>query len=119
MVSTQACNGIPDADEQAATNTLTMTETDGRTTLSILVKHPTQGGARHAHRVGHGARPPGRARHLLVADRGLASLSAVPTGLADPDQASSVGVPIGSQRRPCRMSRGALENALSIASRPS
>ncbi len=44
MVSTEAYEGIPDADENASLNTLTLTETDGRTTLSVLVEHRTQEG---------------------------------------------------------------------------
>jgi uncharacterized protein YndB with AHSA1/START domain len=44
MVSTEAYEGIPDPDEHAALNTLTLTEVDGRTTLSVLVEHPTQEG---------------------------------------------------------------------------
>jgi DNA-binding transcriptional ArsR family regulator len=36
--------GIPDADEHAAVNTATFTEVDGRTTLAILVEHPTKQG---------------------------------------------------------------------------
>jgi uncharacterized protein YndB with AHSA1/START domain len=44
LVSTEAYEGIPDADAHAALNTLTLTEADGRTTLSILVEHPTQEG---------------------------------------------------------------------------
>lgn len=48
LVSTEAYEGIPDADEHAALNTLTLTEVDGRTTLTILVEHPTKEG-RDAH----------------------------------------------------------------------
>ena len=44
MVSTEAYEGIPDADEHASLNTLTLTEVDGRTTLTVLVEHPTQEG---------------------------------------------------------------------------
>lgn len=44
MVSTEAFEGIPDPDEHASLNTLTLTETDGRTTLTVLVEHPTQEG---------------------------------------------------------------------------
>jgi uncharacterized protein YndB with AHSA1/START domain len=44
MVSTEAYEGIPDPDEHAALNTLTLTEADGRTTLTVLVEHPTQEG---------------------------------------------------------------------------
>jgi uncharacterized protein YndB with AHSA1/START domain len=44
IVSTEAYEGIPDADANAAVNTMTLTEADGRTTLEILVEHPTQEG---------------------------------------------------------------------------
>jgi uncharacterized protein YndB with AHSA1/START domain len=43
-VSTEVYEGIPDAEEHAALDTLTLTETDGRTTLTILVEHPTSEG---------------------------------------------------------------------------
>jgi uncharacterized protein YndB with AHSA1/START domain len=48
LVSTEVYEGIPDADEHAALDTLTLTEADGRTTLKILVEHPTKEG-RDAH----------------------------------------------------------------------
>ena len=48
IVSTEAYEGIPDADEHAALNTLMFAEEDGRTTLTILVEHPTKEG-RDAH----------------------------------------------------------------------
>jgi uncharacterized protein YndB with AHSA1/START domain len=48
IVSTEAYEGIPDADEHAALNTLTLTETDGRTTMTVLVEHKTKAG-RDAH----------------------------------------------------------------------
>ena len=48
IVSTEVYEGIPDADEHAALNTLTLTEVDGRTTLTVLVEHPTKEG-RDAH----------------------------------------------------------------------
>ena len=48
LVSTEAYEGIPDPDANASLNTLTLTEVDGRTTLTILVEHPTQEG-RDAH----------------------------------------------------------------------
>ena len=48
LVSTEAYEGIPDADAHAALNTLTLTEIDGRTTVTILVEHPTKEG-RDAH----------------------------------------------------------------------
>ena len=44
LVSTEVYEGIPDADEHAAVDTLTLVETDGRTTLTILVEHPTREG---------------------------------------------------------------------------
>jgi uncharacterized protein YndB with AHSA1/START domain len=44
LVTTEAYEGIPDADEHAATNTFTLTEADGRTTMSILVEHRTKEG---------------------------------------------------------------------------
>ena len=44
LVSTEAYEGIPDADEHAALNTLTLTELDGRTSLRVLVEHPTKEG---------------------------------------------------------------------------
>ena len=48
LVSTEAYEGIPDADEHAALDTLTLVEVDGRTTMTILVEHPTKEG-RDAH----------------------------------------------------------------------
>jgi uncharacterized protein YndB with AHSA1/START domain len=48
LVSTEVYEGIPDAEEHAALDTLTLTEVDGRTTLMILVEHPTKEG-RDAH----------------------------------------------------------------------
>jgi len=48
LVSTEVYEGIPDAEEQAALDTLTLTEANGRTTLAILVEHPTKEG-RDAH----------------------------------------------------------------------
>lgn len=44
LVSTEAYEGIPDADEHASTNILTLTEQDGRTRMEILVEHPTKEG---------------------------------------------------------------------------
>ena len=44
LVSTEAFEGIPDADEHASLNTLTLTEVDGRTRLEVLVEHPTKEG---------------------------------------------------------------------------
>jgi uncharacterized protein YndB with AHSA1/START domain len=48
LVSTEAFEGIPDADEHASLNTMTLSEADGRTTVEILVEHPTKEG-RDAH----------------------------------------------------------------------
>jgi uncharacterized protein YndB with AHSA1/START domain len=48
LVSTEAYEGIPDADARAALDTLTLTETEGRTRLTVLVEHPTKEG-RDAH----------------------------------------------------------------------
>jgi uncharacterized protein YndB with AHSA1/START domain len=48
LVSTEVYEGIPDAEEHAALDTLTLTEVDARTTLAILVEHPTKEG-RDAH----------------------------------------------------------------------
>jgi uncharacterized protein YndB with AHSA1/START domain len=42
LVSTEAFEGIPDADAHASLNTLTLTERDGRTTLTVLVEHATK-----------------------------------------------------------------------------
>ena len=44
LVSTEVYEGIPDAEEHAALDTLTLTEMGGRTTLTILVEHPTREG---------------------------------------------------------------------------
>ncbi|HWH67624.1 MAG TPA: SRPBCC family protein [Gaiellales bacterium] len=48
LVSTEVYEGIPDAEQYAALNTLTLTERDGRTLLTVLVEHPTREG-RDAH----------------------------------------------------------------------
>jgi uncharacterized protein YndB with AHSA1/START domain len=48
LVTTEVYEGIPDADEHAALDTFTLTESDGRTTLTVLVEHPTKEG-RDAH----------------------------------------------------------------------
>jgi uncharacterized protein YndB with AHSA1/START domain len=48
IVSTEVYEGIPDAEENAALDTLTLTEVDGRTTLTVLVEHKTKEG-RDAH----------------------------------------------------------------------
>jgi uncharacterized protein YndB with AHSA1/START domain len=39
IVSTEVYEGIPDAEAHAALDTLTLTEENGRTTLTILVQH--------------------------------------------------------------------------------
>ena len=48
LVSTEVYEGIPDADRHAALDTLTLTEVDGRTLMTVLVEHPTKEG-RDAH----------------------------------------------------------------------
>ena len=48
LVSTEVYEGIPDAEEHAALDTLTLEEVDGRTTMTVLVEHPTKQG-RDAH----------------------------------------------------------------------
>jgi len=48
IVATEAYEGIPDPDGNASLNTLTLTEQDGRTTMTVLVEHPTAEG-RDAH----------------------------------------------------------------------
>ena len=48
LVSTEVYEGIPDAEEHAALDTLMLTESGGRTTLTVLVEHPTKEG-RDAH----------------------------------------------------------------------
>jgi uncharacterized protein YndB with AHSA1/START domain len=48
LVSTEVYEGIPDAEENAALDTLTLTEVDGGTLMTILVEHPTKEG-RDAH----------------------------------------------------------------------
>jgi uncharacterized protein YndB with AHSA1/START domain len=48
LVSTEVYEGIPDADEHAALDTLTLEELDGRTLMTVLVEHPTKEG-RDAH----------------------------------------------------------------------
>jgi uncharacterized protein YndB with AHSA1/START domain len=48
LVSTEVYEGIPDSEEHAALNILTLTELAGRTTLTVLVEHPTKEG-RDAH----------------------------------------------------------------------
>ena len=48
LVSTEVYEGIPDADEHAAVDILTLEEIDGRTLMTVLVEHPTKEG-RDAH----------------------------------------------------------------------
>ncbi len=48
LVSTEVYEGIADAEENAALDTLTLTEVDGRTLMTILVEHRTKEG-RDAH----------------------------------------------------------------------
>jgi uncharacterized protein YndB with AHSA1/START domain len=48
LVSTEVYEGIPDAEEHAAVDTLSLEEVDGRTILTVLVEHPTKEG-RDAH----------------------------------------------------------------------
>jgi len=48
LVSTEVYEMIPDADEHAALDTLTLEEVDGRTIMTVLVEHPTKEG-RDAH----------------------------------------------------------------------
>lgn len=42
IVNTEVFEGMPDAEDAAAVNTVTFTEAGGRTTLSILVQHACQ-----------------------------------------------------------------------------
>ena len=42
VVSTEAYEGIPDPDANATVNTATFSESDGRTTLTILVEAPSK-----------------------------------------------------------------------------
>jgi uncharacterized protein YndB with AHSA1/START domain len=42
IVSTEVYEGVPDGDANPTVNTLTLTETDGRTALSILVQCPSK-----------------------------------------------------------------------------
>ena len=44
LVSTEAYEGIPDADANAAVDTLTLTELGDRTLMTVLVEHPTKEG---------------------------------------------------------------------------
>jgi uncharacterized protein YndB with AHSA1/START domain len=41
IVSTEVYEGIPDAEEHASLNTMTLSEVDGRTTMTTLVQHRT------------------------------------------------------------------------------
>ena len=41
IVSTEAFEGAPDPDDNATVNTMTLTETDGRTTINVLVDCPS------------------------------------------------------------------------------
>ena len=42
LVSTEVYEGIPDAETHAALDTMTLTEDEGRTTVSILVEHKSK-----------------------------------------------------------------------------
>jgi len=42
IVSTEVYEGMPDAEAHAALNTLTLTEVDGRTILTVLVQHTSK-----------------------------------------------------------------------------
>jgi uncharacterized protein YndB with AHSA1/START domain len=42
LVSTEVYEGVPDAETKAALDTVTLAETDGRTTLTILVEHESK-----------------------------------------------------------------------------
>jgi uncharacterized protein YndB with AHSA1/START domain len=42
IVSTEVYEGIPNAEDHASVNTLTLSEVDGRTTLTVLVQHRTK-----------------------------------------------------------------------------
>ena len=75
IVITEIYEGAAEAG--AALNTVTFTEADGRTTLSILVECAEQGSARHDHRLRHGGRHAG-GDGPPRADRDLASLSTRP-----------------------------------------
>jgi uncharacterized protein YndB with AHSA1/START domain len=44
LVWTEAYEGLPDADANAALNTMTLTETDGRTKMEILIEHKDKAG---------------------------------------------------------------------------
>ena len=69
LVSTEVYEGFPDGE---ALNTLTLTEVDGRTTLEVLVQHPSKehrdghidSGMEDGHAGRHG--PPGAGRGLAA-----------------------------------------------------
>ena len=42
IVSTEAYEGIPDPDENATTNTVTLVENAGRTTMTVLIQCPSR-----------------------------------------------------------------------------
>ena len=42
IVQTEAYEGIPNADENATLNTMTLTEQDGRTTINVLIDCPSK-----------------------------------------------------------------------------
>jgi len=42
LVSTEAYEGVPNADENATVNTMTLAEADGRTTVTIIVEAPSK-----------------------------------------------------------------------------
>ena len=42
LVSTEAYEGIPDPEENASLNTVTLDEADGVTTMTVLVEHATK-----------------------------------------------------------------------------
>jgi len=42
IVSTEAYEGAPDADANAAVNTVTLTEADGATTMTVLIQCPSK-----------------------------------------------------------------------------
>ena len=65
IVSTEVYEGLPEgvSEETGATiNTATLTEDDGRTTLTILIQATSKELARRDHRLGDGGGPAGRAR---------------------------------------------------------
>ena len=103
LVSTEVYEGIPDADEHAALDTLTLTEVDGRTTLYDPRRAPDQGRSRHAHRVRHGSRDAGR-DGPPGAGRGLASLTRRVSGVSpDGGAASGAAPPVPRRHREARL----------------